>query len=120
MEDMRATPASGATQTKGRSAARTEPSSPHRHHLRAEEWPTLGDATPGDGLRQWSNLLAQAARLAEGWRVAQAAPGATQSPGRSRQDRLVESFTRLGHRSSQRCRCRCKKGDLKAAVPIPA
>src|SRR5438105_4977825 len=39
-----------ATQAQGRSPSCARPSSPHRHHLRAEKWATLGDAPTRDGL----------------------------------------------------------------------
>lgn len=62
---------------------------PDRHSLRPQEWHSLGDAPPGDGMRVGHELLALPPRLAAGWGVA-AAPRTPprQTPG-SRPDRLV-------------------------------
>ena len=112
MGDNQAARATGATQAKRRSSACPGSSSPHRYHLRTAKRSTLGDATPRDGLWEWSNMLASPSRLARGRSMAQATPSTAQPPGRSRQDRLVKSQLQFGYHPSQRC----KKGDPKASA----
>src|SRR6266540_4038501 len=58
------------------------------HHLRAQDGHPLGVAAPGDGLWQWRHLLAAAARLAAGRRVAPAPPGVAGPSGRGGPHRL--------------------------------
>ena len=49
----------------------------------------LGGSAPGDGLRQWHDLLAPAARLAEGGHLEQRPPSPAARTPRGRPDRLV-------------------------------
>ena len=82
-----------ATQAEGRMACGALPSCPERHPLRAALWHPLGDAAAGDGLVKRirftrRHLLAAAARLAGGWCVGPAAPGAAAPLAPGGPDRL--------------------------------
>ena len=82
-------PAAAATTTsEGWAPADREPCRTHGHSLRAQVWYSLGDAASGDGLWIGHDLLAQAARLAGGGRVAASAPGPAGPLAPSGPDRL--------------------------------
>ena len=92
----------GTTQAQRRQASRAGSSGPDRHHLRAQERHTLGDASQGDGLREREYLLGAPARVGGGWGVARAAPGLARSAGKGRRDRLGASLARFGERGGRK------------------
>src|SRR4051812_32150006 len=85
--------AARAGETEGRPAPGPGSSSVGRDLVRAAEWHSVGDAPPGDGLRQWRHLLAAVTGLASRRRVA-AAPSDPARPAWGRgPDRLVASVS---------------------------
>jgi transposase len=77
-----------ATEAEGRSAAGAGSRRAGRDHLRAEDRHPVGGAPARDGLRQRCDVLAAAARLAAGRRVAPAPHDAAGPAGPGRADRL--------------------------------
>ncbi|CAA9484350.1 MAG: Mobile element protein, partial [uncultured Rubrobacteraceae bacterium] len=98
----RAATASRAAETERRQASRGRSGGLGRHSLRPQERHPLGDAPQGDGLRVGEHVLAEAARLAGGGRVAPAAPGPARPPRRGRPHRLVEGVLGLGERAGKK------------------
>src|SRR5437868_1333910 len=78
-----------AAQAERRPAPRARPRGFDGDPLRAQERHPLGDAAPGDGLRQRRDLLAALARLAAGRRLGALAPVGLGPLGRGGQDRLA-------------------------------
>src|ERR687891_1529268 len=75
-------------QAEGRSPSCARPCSPGGHSLRSPQWYPLGDAPPGDGLRQWHDLLAPSSRLAKDWRLGPSPPSPVGSTGKGGSYRL--------------------------------
>jgi transposase len=100
--DHRTAATTGTTQAERRQVSRAGSSGPDRHHLRAQERHTLGDASQGDGLREREHVLAAPARAGGGWGVARAAPGLARPAGKGRRDRLGASLARFGERGGQK------------------
>src|SRR5215204_4452486 len=72
------------------------PGSSDRHPIRAKERHPLGDATPRDGLRKRSHLLATLTRVARGWSMGEAASSPLGSSWRGKANRLGARLFRLG------------------------
>ena len=87
--DRRTAATARTAQTQGRQTSRGRPVGLGRHRPRPQDGHTLGDAPQGDGLRVRFDVLAEAARLTGGGRVAKAAPGLAGQAGRGRPHRLV-------------------------------
>lgn len=82
------------TQAEGRPPSGIRSRGLDRHSLRALQWHSLGDASPGDGLRQRYDLLAPASRLAKGWRLGPPPQTLSRSARPSRSHRLEPSLHR--------------------------
>jgi hypothetical protein len=93
--------ATGATQTKVVDPAWTI-STPSPAYLRPQKWHPLGDAPPGDGLRERRTLLATTARVARGGCVATPPGRAFGSFRGSRPDRLVVLLFGFGEHTGQK------------------
>src|SRR5262245_61308128 len=70
-----------------------------------------GDATPGDGLRQWDDLLAAPARLAMCRRLETPPPGGVAAVARGGTDRLGAGVTRQCERAGSRGRSEWQGSD---------
>ena len=91
METHRTAFAVGATQTQGWPPACARSRVSDRHSLRAQDRHAMGISAPRDGVRQRDDLLASAARLAEGWGLGRAASGSSGPASICRPTRLVTS-----------------------------
>src|SRR5690606_20619762 len=98
----RTTIAARAAQAQRRAAAAVRPQGPDRHSVCVAQRYPVGDAATGVGLRERHDLLAAAASLAKGRRVAPAAPGAARPAGPSRPNRLEPRFAGRRHGASPR------------------
>src|ERR1035437_2366617 len=87
--------AARAAQTQGRTAPRARSLRADGHSVRAAYRHAMGAAAAGDGLRLRHDLLASAARLAEGGNLATTLGTLAQHPGPGRGHRLVQGADRF-------------------------
>ena len=94
------------------------------HPVRAPQRHTLGDASPGDGLRQWYDLLAPPSRMARGWDLGSPPPSLIGSVGPGRSNRLepclyrflIRPLSRGGEKTGENPTDRGKQGTKRHLV----
>jgi transposase len=89
-------------QTEGRTPPCAGSCGLDRHLICPPQRHSLGDASPGDGLRQWHDLLAAPQGLAKGRRLGTVAPLALEETRASRRDRLEPRGCGLRHGGGQK------------------
>jgi transposase len=82
---------------EGRTPSHIRPCSLDRHPLRVTQRHPLGDASQGDGLWQWNDLLAAPQGMAGCWSLAALASSVLGEAGASRRDRLEPCGCGLRH-----------------------
>jgi len=89
MATRRAAHSTTATEAQGWTSAQTRSSLPHWHPVCAQDRHAMGIPAPGDGLRQWHDMLASSARLASCRRLAEDMAVPAGRTGIGRCNRLV-------------------------------